>query len=185
MTLAQCGLLVISPTCQERSAAGALRETELRGAEFIKQGSAAAQFSLGSIYAAGTGSLVKDAARAATLFRSAAEQGHIMAQKKLAHAYLNGAGVPTDAQQGLRWLECAGDAGDAEAQSLVGTHYALGLGVHRDLVLGARWSLRAAAQGWMGARHTANWCQQQLLVQVCVRVWGLCRLHHSHAQAFE
>ena len=113
---------------------------------------------------------MKDAARAATLFRSAAEQGHIMAQKKLAHACLNGAGMPTDAQEGLRWLECAGDAGDAEAQSLVGTHYALGLGVRRDLVLGARWSLRAAAQGWMGARHTANWCQQQLLVQVCVRV---------------
>jgi TPR repeat protein len=45
---------------------------------------------LGSIFAAGTGSLVKDTGRAAVLFRKAAEQGHVLAQKKLAHACLNG-----------------------------------------------------------------------------------------------
>lgn len=54
----------------------------------------ASQFSLGSIYSTGTGSISRDPKRAAQLYHAAAEQGHVRAQMSLAQAYMNGVGVP-------------------------------------------------------------------------------------------
>lgn len=70
-----------------------------------------------------------------------------------------------DAKQGMHWHERAAEQGNAEAQNTLGVHYAFGLGVPRDFRMAARWCMKAAAQGFHNAQHTANWCQEQLLVQ--------------------
>eukprot|EP00241_Pyramimonas_parkeae_P014967 CAMPEP_0114319262 /NCGR_PEP_ID=MMETSP0059-20121206/25142_1 /TAXON_ID=36894 /ORGANISM="Pyramimonas parkeae, Strain CCMP726" /LENGTH=1052 /DNA_ID=CAMNT_0001446247 /DNA_START=348 /DNA_END=3503 /DNA_ORIENTATION=- len=157
----QMGLCAAKGQGTRQSWAAAAKWFELAAA----QGNVASQFSLGSIYSTGTGSISRDPKRAAQLYHAAAEQGHVRAQMSLAQAYMNGVGVPQDAKQGMHWHERAAEQGNAEAQNTLGVHYAFGLGVPRDFRMAARWCMKAAAQGFHNAQHTANWCQEQLLVQ--------------------
>ena len=60
-----------------------------------EQGNAAAQFSLGLMYADGEG-VPKDDAEAVRWYRLAAEQGNAAAQFSLGLMYADGEGVPKD-----------------------------------------------------------------------------------------
>jgi hypothetical protein len=96
---------------------------------------------------------------------------------------MNGVGVPQDPKQSIKWYQRAAEQGCAEAQNTLGVHFAFGLGVERDFVQAARWCLRAAAQGYHNAQQTANWCQQQLLVQAGRVVPKDERSHKRYLQA--
>jgi hypothetical protein len=82
-----------------------------------------------------------------TAMRAAAEQGNANAQYKLGEAYYDGAGVPQDRQQALRWFRAAADQGHAEAQYSLGFIYQLGRGVPADGAEAIAWYQKAAAQG--------------------------------------
>ena len=61
--------------------------------------------------------------------------------------YLNGAGVPQDYVEAVRWYRLAAEQGLAGAQYNLGNLYRDGYGVLEDHVLAYMWSNLAAAQG--------------------------------------
>ena len=67
------------------------------------QGSAEAQYELGTLCFVGLGGVPQDDAQAFAWFRRAAEQGFAEAQSKLGFLYFNGRGVPLDAAQAVGW----------------------------------------------------------------------------------
>ena len=78
-------------------------------------------------------------------------QGYAAAAYDLAVCLLTGAGVPRDAEEGLRWLRAA-----AEGGSLDGAHrLGLALAEGGDIACGRRWIARAAEGGHAGARALA------------------------------
>jgi TPR repeat protein len=78
------------------------------------EGNAAAQFTLGFMYAHGRG-VPQDHALAAKWYRLAADQGHALAQNNLGLMYANGRGVPKDTVLAYRWLNLAAAQGQADA----------------------------------------------------------------------
>jgi hypothetical protein len=84
-------------------------------------GDAAAQRTLGQIFADGKG-VPQDLAGAAKLFRLAADQGDATAQLKLGIFYLQGKGVAKDLDEAIKWLrlaaEHATDTTNAPARTL-------------------------------------------------------------------
>ena len=78
------------------------------------QGNAAAQFSVGLMYAHGQG-VPRDDALAVKWYRLAADQGHALAQNNLGVMYANGRGVSKDAVLAYRWLNLAAAQGQADA----------------------------------------------------------------------
>jgi TPR repeat protein len=78
------------------------------------KGNAAAQFTLGFMYAHGQG-VPQDDAQAAKWYRLAADQGHALAQNNLGVMYANGRGVPKDAVLAYRWFNLAVAQGQADA----------------------------------------------------------------------
>jgi uncharacterized protein len=78
------------------------------------QGNAAAQFTLGFMYAHGRG-VPQDDALAAKWYRLAADQGHARAQNNLGAMYAHGRGVPKDAVLAYRWFNLAAAQGQADA----------------------------------------------------------------------
>ena len=99
------------------------------------QGHAAAQVSLGTMYAFGRG-VPKDHAEAVRWYRMAAEQGNAEA---------------------VRWLRRAAEQGNAAAQANLGRMYANGQGVPKDYAEAARWYRKAAEQGHTEA---ARWLRE-------------------------
>jgi TPR repeat protein/SpoVK/Ycf46/Vps4 family AAA+-type ATPase len=92
--------------------------------------------------------VTKDEREALRWFRLAADQGHALAQCRLALAYANGLGdVPKDEREAVRWFRLAADQGLAEAQFALGGMYVSGLGVPRDAPAAVRWARLAADQG--------------------------------------
>ena len=79
------------------------------------QGDAAAQNSLGFMYANGEG-VPKDDAEAVRWFRLAADQGLAEAQVVLGIMYANGRGVPKDSVLAHMWSNIAGANGNASAR---------------------------------------------------------------------
>ena len=79
-----------------------------------EQGLAAAQFSLGFIYANGQG-VPQDYAQAAKWYRKAAEQGFTKAQNNLGLMYANGRSVPQDYVQAHIWYSLAATGGYGKA----------------------------------------------------------------------
>ncbi len=75
---------------------------------------AAAQFSLGVMYAKGQ-RIVQDYAEAAKWYRKAAEQGYAPAQCKLGTMYVQGHGVTRDYAEAVKWYRKAGDQGQCAA----------------------------------------------------------------------
>jgi uncharacterized protein len=84
-----------------------------------KAGDARAQASLGFMYYSGRG-VPRDRARAAELFRLAAEQNEPTAQLFLALMYFKSDGVPANAPFALMWAELAMAGGQVEASELQG-----------------------------------------------------------------
>jgi uncharacterized protein len=84
-----------------------------------KAGDARAQAGLGFMYYSGRG-VPRDSARAAELFRLAAEQNEPTAQLFLAMMYFKSDGVPANAPLALMWAELAMAGGQVEASDLHG-----------------------------------------------------------------
>ncbi len=66
------------------------------------------------MYSIGLG-VPQDSKQAVTLFRKAAEQGHVLAQYELGIMYSKGLGVPQDSKQAVTWFRKAAEQGDASA----------------------------------------------------------------------
>lgn len=88
-----------------------------------------------------------DPARAAQLYRQAADLGHSEAVTSLGVLYQNGSGVPQDFAEARRLYEVAAAAGHARAQNNLGLLYVRGNGVVQDYARAAALFQAAAEQG--------------------------------------
>jgi TPR repeat protein len=109
-------------------------------------------YSLGLAYLNGDG-VKRDEAKAAALFREAAEKGSRDASYQLGLMYQRGIGVSQNDGTALVWIEKAATLGHAEAQLMAGQAYATGRGTSKDLAWAARWYGKAADQGLAAAQH--------------------------------
>ncbi|MBF0136465.1 MAG: sel1 repeat family protein [Magnetococcus sp. DMHC-1] len=91
----------------------------------------------------------------------AAEQGHVTAQSRLGHLYLDGRGGRQDDKEAMRWLRLAAEQGDARAQNGVGTLFDNGRGVKKNYQEAAKWFLLAANQGNALARRNLGWMYEK------------------------
>ena len=96
-----------------------------------EQGNAAAQFSLGLMYADGEG-VPKDDAEAVRWYRLAAEQGQAAAQYNLGVRYAFGQGALKDDDEAVKWFRLAAEQGRPDAQFNLGTMYTNGRSVPKD-----------------------------------------------------
>jgi TPR repeat protein len=87
------------------------------------------------------------------LWLSAASTGVAVAQRHVAHCYLDGRGCRMYPAAAVRWLTMAAQQGDAESQYLLGTCHADGVGTKPDWPLARLWFDRAAAQGHAPAQR--------------------------------
>jgi uncharacterized protein len=111
-------------------------------------GKAAAEFGLAGNYRTGL-ILKKDAAKAATLYQRAAEQGLPVAQKVLGDLYAEGAGVKRDFATACRWWGRAAMQGESsEAARNTGKCYLTGTGVPQSDVEALTW--------WLIAKNNAR-----------------------------
>jgi TPR repeat protein len=94
----------------------------------------------------------KDYAKAASLFRRAADAGNARAQFELGLMYDDGKGMSQDYKQAMAWYEKAAAQGNAPAQYNLGVLYNLGHGVAEDPKQAASWYEKAAAQGFAPAQ---------------------------------
>jgi TPR repeat protein len=116
------------------------------------QGNAAAQFSLGLMYANGQG-VAQDNAEAVKWYQLAAKQKHTQSQLNLGTMYLEGKGVAQDYAEAVKWYRFAADRGNAEANFFLGTMYAEGQGVAKDLVRAYMWLSLGAVSGDADAKN--------------------------------
>ena len=79
--------------------------------------------------------------------RELAEQGDALFQCVLGLMYVNGAGVPEDYAEAMKWFSMAAEQGDADAQYQLGKMYDKGHGVPEDDAEAAKWYRKAAEQG--------------------------------------
>jgi uncharacterized protein len=103
-----------------------------------ENGNAAAQYSLGTLYAEGKGVEQNDAT-AFLWFQRAANQGDAAAQYNLGASYAEGAGVGKSDVDAAKWFRRAADQGMAFAQLNLGLLYAAGNGVPQDNVEAFKW----------------------------------------------
>ena len=106
-----CLLIFVTVACLALPAPPSARtpsSAEIRAK--AEQGDAAAQFSLGVIYAKGQG-VAQDYAEAAKWYRKAAEQGYTPAQCKLGTMYVQGHGVTRDYAEAVKWYRKAAEQG--------------------------------------------------------------------------
>jgi TPR repeat protein len=85
--------------------------------------------------------------QAIILYRKAAEQGYMEAQRALASMYANGEGTPKDDKQAVIWFKKAAEQGDAYSQYVLGISYSQGKGVSKDKQESKKWFRKAAEQG--------------------------------------
>ena len=104
-----------------------------------------AQFLLGMLYDAGKG-VPQDQSVAASWYRKAAEQNHLLAQLYLGILYYSGEGVKQDYKQAARWLRPPANSGNDQAQFYLGSMYSRGTGVKKDPSEAIRWLTKAATQ---------------------------------------
>jgi len=109
------------------------------------RGDAVAQDNLGAQYDQGLG-VPLDHAKAALLYRKAAEQGDAVGQYFLGYDYYVGQGVPQDYAEAAAWYRKAAEQGYANAQYNLGTLYYAGQGVTQDYAQAVSWVRRAADQ---------------------------------------
>ena len=111
-----------------------------------QQGSVEAVFLMGTAYDEGLG-VAEDAAVALQWFRTAAADGHTLAEHNLGNAYAAGRGVAPDLSAAVEWWTRAARKGDAVTQLRLGEAYEQGRGVPVDLSTAKRWYGDAAARG--------------------------------------
>jgi TPR repeat protein len=104
-----------------------------------------AQFLLGMLYDAGKG-VKSNQTVAASWYRKAAEQNHLLGQLYLGVLLYSGEGVKQDYVEAARWFKAPADSGYEPAQFYLGSMYANGTGVKKDNSEAIRWLSKAAAQ---------------------------------------
>ncbi len=114
-------------------------------------GEAEYAYRLAETYRRGIG-VPQDYARAAELYRQAADQGHPGAQNALAGLYANGFGVARDAARAFELVSKAADSGQAEYLHTLATLIETGTGTGADPARAAELYRQAADLGWMPAR---------------------------------
>jgi len=97
-------------------------------------------------YRLGSG-VVRDEAKAANLYRKAAEMGNAEAQTRFAEALFDGRGVTRDPVESRTWLERAARQGNARAECDLGVILTNGFNVAQDLPNGLRHLQTAARLG--------------------------------------
>ena len=90
--------------------------------------------------------------------RTAAEQGHVLAQFKLGDCYHRGDGVVKDEAEAVKWWRKAADQGHARAQAKLGEMYETGLGVEKDESEAVEFYRKAADMGDAEAQRKLGWC---------------------------
>lgn len=95
-----------------------------------------------------------DPARAAVLYRQAAERGFAKSLCALGNLYMAGKGVPKDEANGAALCRRAADRGEQDAQTDLGNMYLKGVGVPHDMLEARHWYELAAAQGQHNAEFT-------------------------------
>ena len=139
-------------------------ETLQRLRRAAEDGSAAAQFNLGVMYASGD-SVPQDEVEAVKWFCRAADQGIAAAQCRLGALYLVGDGVAQDDAEAVKWLRRAAEQDDEDAQSLLGGMYAEGRGVLQDLSSAYMWLSLSAAAGVQDAQRALDLVARQMTPQ--------------------
>jgi hypothetical protein len=118
-------------------------------------GDAAAQTTLGLMYARGLG-LPRNLAEARRWWSLAAAQNDPGAQHNLGMVYLEGQGVAQDLPQALHWLQRAASRGHVASQRLVGLMHYEGRGTSADVSTGLTWLTIAAQNGEEGAQQALD-----------------------------
>ncbi len=93
-----------------------------------------------------------DLAKAAALYRQAADRGYARSMCALGNLYIAGQGVPKDETKGAALCRQGADLGEANAQTDLGNLYLQGIGVPKDVVQARHWYELAAAQGQPNAQ---------------------------------
>lgn len=106
-------------------------------------GDADAEYTLGKMYAAGTG-VKKDPDKATEYFRKAAVQGHAKAQQSYGSALMLGDGVKQNMVDALKWFIISSRMGNAEAARYVSD-------VSKFMTQEMRVDARAKATEWIEA----------------------------------
>ena len=88
-----------------------------------------------------------DFARAAALYRQAADRGYPKSMCALGNLYVAGRGVPKDEAKGAALCHQAAERGEPDAQTDLGNFYLQGIGVSHDMAQARHWYELAAAQG--------------------------------------
>lgn len=121
-------------------------ETALRLlSPLAEKGEAAAQWSLGIMYANGQG-VALDSATGLSWLRKAAAQGYADAEFTLGVLHENGFGVPQSNGEAASWYRKAAERGHAAAQYNLGVMHEYGNGVARDLVQAHLWLTLSVAR---------------------------------------
>lgn len=95
----------------------------------------------------------QDLAKAAALYRSAADGGDAEAQARLGHLHLEGTGVPKDDAEAARLVGLAANSGLAWAQASYAMFLLEGTGLKADPAASVRWLRAAARQGHATAMY--------------------------------
>jgi len=102
---------------------------------------------LGNMYFEGR-NVPKNLEKAATLYRSAGELGHSLAQDRLGEMYDRGDGVPQDYHEAFHWFRSAAEQGEPAALYHLGAMYTHGRGVPQDYSQAYMWFSVAVARGY-------------------------------------
>ncbi len=111
-----------------------------------KNGSAKAQYALGSTYERGY-ITIQNYPNAALWYEKAAKQGITEAQYNLAILLEYGLGVTKDSFEANKWYMKAASKGNTDAQNNIGYQYQYGLGLKRNLEKAIYWYKKAAIAG--------------------------------------
>lgn len=133
-----------------RSNAQAVRQYEVAAAA----GMPFAQFRLGRLAEQGAASGGR--ARAIQLYTAAAEAGVAQAAHNLGFLFLEGRGLPRDAQQAAVWITRAAEGGVPESQYNLGLMYFRGDGVPRQPYTALQWTRRSAQAGYLPAQKAVG-----------------------------
>ena len=106
-----------------------------------------AGFYLAIMYEDGRG-VGQDCAKAARLYRKAAEDGLAEAQCRLGRMYARGLGVKRDFSEAAKWYRKAAWQGYAPGEFYTGLMYERGLGLPKFDARAVNWYTRAGLQGW-------------------------------------
>jgi TPR repeat protein len=126
-------------------------------------------------------------AKAATLFRQAAEAGHPAGATLYAHTLYQGAGVAQDRQEAVRWYRAGAEAGDAEGAFYYAVMLFAGAGVPADGEAAYYWVLRSAlaapaAVAGYGERRDALRAQLEAALDQAARAPIVARAEADAAQ---